>query len=509
MSGLILKDIIVDVVKKCIELGFNTVALVCDQGSNNYSALKNLGFCKGNPCVKIKGRKLFSIFDVPHIFKNFRNNFLKHNFKFNGQEVSFTDIKLAYNIDKSSKTSRALIKLTDSHINPNSFQKMNCKLALQVFSNSVAAVLKIYIASGQIKSKNFVQNLNNLFDCLNSKTLFSSNIYACALNEDKPYLLDLFMKTKEWCTQLELVQPIKVYSKVLSCFDAMVWSMNAIIMIYTQQQNLGYKYLLTSHLNQDIIENTFSVYRQRRGFNKNPTARTFRTSFRFQAKHNLMKVTDSSNCENDFDFNLFDPSLQNVTLSTTSDSLDELSTVYDSFVSSEEEDNSEQYLNIEIKITLENCSNTCFAGYLAKKCIDQFKCIKCESIILKSNDFFFDDHEYLIFYKQFESVDIEKSSLKKPSDLFTNFVATAQQYLKNIVESCPHKRKLYSTIQQTIKTKLFSSLNFDQNCEKHFDFIVQKLIYCKLQKHFNWTSKNFEGRSGVQSVNKLKILKNN
>lgn len=343
MSSLILKDLIVDVIEKCTELGFNIVALVCDQGSNNYSALKHLGCCKEKPFVEIKGKTIFSIFDVPHIFKNFRNNFLKYNFKFNGQEVSFSDIKLAYNIDKSSNTSRALLKLTDSHMNPNTFQKMNCKLALQIFSNSVAAVLRTCIATGQIKSKtavataDFVQELNNLFDCLNSKSLYSSNMYSCALNDDKPYLLNKLMKAKEWCAQLELIQPIKVYGKVLPCFNAMEWSINSIIMIYTQQQNLGFKYLLTSRLNQDIIENTFSVFRQRGGFNRNPTARTFRTSFRFQARHNIMKATDSSNCENDFDYNLFNSSSENASISTTytdtSDALVESDS--DSFVFSE------------------------------------------------------------------------------------------------------------------------------------------------------------------------------
>ncbi|CAI6353969.1 unnamed protein product [Macrosiphum euphorbiae] len=245
MSSSILKDLIVDVIEKCTDLGCNIVALVCDQGSNNYSALKHLGCCKEKPFVEIKGKTIYSIFDVPHIFKNFRNNFLKYNFKYKGQEVSFSDIKLAYNIDKTSNTSRALLKLTDSHMNPNPFQKMNCKLALQVFSNSVAAVLKTCIATGKIKSKtaaataDFVQELNNLFDCLNSKALYSSNIYSCALNDDKPYILNCLMKAKEWCTQLELIQPIKVYGKVLPCFDAMIWSINAIIMIYRQQKNLG------------------------------------------------------------------------------------------------------------------------------------------------------------------------------------------------------------------------------------------------------------------------------
>lgn len=516
MSSSILKDLIVDVIEKCTDLGFNIVALVCDQGSNNYSALKHLGCCKEKPFVEIKGKTIYSIFDVPHIFKNFRNNFLKYNFKYKGQEVSFSDIKLAYNIDKTSNTSRALLKLTDSHMNPNPFQKMNCKLALQVFSNSVAAVLKTCIATGQIKSKtaaataDFVQELNNLFDCLNSKALYSSNIYSCALNDDKPYILNCLMKAKEWCTQLELIQPIKVYGKVLPCFDAMIWSINAIIMIYRQQKNLGFKYLLTSRLNQDIIENTFSVFRQRGGFNRNPTARTFRTSFRFQAKHNLMKATESSNCENDFDYNLFDPGSQNATISTPNTDTDTLvESVSDSFVSSEEEGDFNQCLNNkEEQITLETCSNTYFAGYLAKKCIDQFKCTKCELIILKSNDFLFDDQEYLIFYKQFESADIERSSLKKPSDLFINFVSTAQKCLKDFVELNPHKRKLCATIQLKIKNELISDLNFDPNCDQHIDFIIQKLIICKLLRHFNWTSKHLKGRSSVQTVNKLKILKN-
>lgn len=88
---------------------------------------------------------------------------------------------------------------------------------------------------------------------------------------------------------------------------------------------------------------------------------------------------------------------------------------------------------------------------MAKKCIDQYKCNKCELIILKNNDFLFDDQEYLIFYKQFESADIEKSSLKKPSDLFVNFVSIAQKYLKDCVELNPHKKKIVRNNPTEIK----------------------------------------------------------
>lgn len=61
---------------------------------------------------------MYSIFDTPHLFKNFRNHFIKSNFKFLGEEVSFQDIKNVYNIDKNSGTCRSSIKITENHKYP-------------------------------------------------------------------------------------------------------------------------------------------------------------------------------------------------------------------------------------------------------------------------------------------------------------------------------------------------------------------------------------------------------
>ncbi|KAL4119563.1 hypothetical protein QTP88_012368 [Uroleucon formosanum] len=135
-----------------------------------------------------------------------------------------------------------------------------------------------------------------------------------------------------------------------------------------------------------------------------------------------MKATNSSNCENDFDYNLFDPNSQNALSTSYTDTETLVESVSDSFIYSEEEGTFDQCLsNNEETITLETCSNAYFAGYLAKKCIDQYK---------------------------------------------------SQKYLKDCVELSPHKRKLCATIQQKIKMELISDLNFNTNCEPHTDFIV-------------------------------------
>ena len=62
------------------------------------------------------------------------------DFKLCGKIISFDDIRRTYEIDKKK---RKLLKLTDAHIAPNSFQKLNVKLTVQVLSHSVAAAINI------------------------------------------------------------------------------------------------------------------------------------------------------------------------------------------------------------------------------------------------------------------------------------------------------------------------------------------------------------------------------
>lgn len=121
---------------------------------------------------------------------------------FNGEEVSFKDIKDTYDIDKNSSTSRSLLKITDAHINPGPFQLISCKLAMQLFSNIVATTMKTCIMTQQLKSKTapntveMIKQLNDLLDCLNSNSVFNSNPFKCDLSDKCPRQLELLLKAK-------------------------------------------------------------------------------------------------------------------------------------------------------------------------------------------------------------------------------------------------------------------------------------------------------------------------
>nr|CAI5867650.1 unnamed protein product [Callosobruchus analis] len=82
-------------------------------------------------------------------------------------------------------------------------------------------------------------------------------------------------------------------------------TINAIKLLHSDNKTKDLPYLLTGRLNQDASENTFLTYRQRGGYNKNPTARTFSSLFKSNSVSGLLKPPNDSNCELDEDIDLF------------------------------------------------------------------------------------------------------------------------------------------------------------------------------------------------------------
>lgn len=276
VKNCILSELLVEVIKRLLDCGFHVKAVICDQGTNNVAALKLLNVTKDKPFFEVNKRRIYSIFDTPHLFKNLRNHLKKSNFIFEGKEVSFQDLRDVYDIDKKSCTSRSLLKITDNHINPGPFQLMSFKLAMQLFSNTMSTAIKTSVYTGQLKSKtaiqtaNMIKYFNDLLDVLNSMSLYHSNPFKCALSTERPQQLEFLQKaiiTFENLKKKTSTNKGKQETRPV-CFDGMCWTLNAIIMLYKEQQDMGFTYILTGRLNSDVIENTFSIFRQRGGYNR-------------------------------------------------------------------------------------------------------------------------------------------------------------------------------------------------------------------------------------------------
>jgi len=223
-----------------------------------------------------------------------------------------------------------------------------------------------------------------------------------------------------------------------------------------------------------------------------------------------MQPTILSNCEPDDDINLL---IRDDNMSTENCSGDEsdssssmiqaLSSI--STMSTIDVSALEEY---EAKVTLENCSNTYFAGYLGNKSFKKFKCDSCSNVMIKSDEENqLNEQEFLIFCRNYDS----KTSdifLKRPTHSFTQFITLAQQIIKKTVEIMPHKKSIRQFLFDKIKSDLSNICKFNESCTDHFNYIIIHFINCKLLRDFNWKSKNIKSTRVEKNVNKLSILTN-
>uniref|UniRef100_A0A1Y1L874 Transposable element P transposase n=1 Tax=Photinus pyralis TaxID=7054 RepID=A0A1Y1L874_PHOPY len=305
-----------------------------------------------------------------------------------------------------------MYKITQEHLNPNSFQKMRVKFAVQIFPHTVAAAIKSAQEIGQLRSTTsfatatFIENINNIFDALNSRVLRDANPYKRPLSIYNSKTEDVLE------AGLVLFENIEVYEnnrqrKNIYCLKGFQCTIKAILLLWNKLKKEQVKYLLTNFTNQDPLENVFSVVRNCSGYNPNPTIRQFRISMERIISIRLKSNLGNSNCEIDdsehLDLDVDIPMANNESNSEMSGNISFLRQVSELNKSSNIE-NSEKVIQnkenigpIPEKPTLELSSNIYVAGYLAHTLLKHHDCEICKPIILKSDNASINKSEYFCF----------------------------------------------------------------------------------------------------------------
>lgn len=535
-----LKDLVLYNLNSVISAGLIPKAIVCDQGTNNRGALSLLGVNEERPFFCVGGLKIFSIYDIPHLFKSIRNNWLTGDFKYCNKVFSFNVIKKIYELDSSSTTAKALPKLSEKHLNPNNFEKMKCSLALQIFSNSVAAAIRTAIETGQLQdpearnTSDFIADLNNLFDSLNSKRLFTTNPYNCGLSEKNQKVFSAIKKGK---TIFESIVKVQVNKNKLAlintnpskkiklcresrppCFSGIIQSINAILGLY-EMEKCKNSFLLTNRLNQDCLENFFSVIRQRGGWCLNPTARTFRLAFRIQTITGLLKPSTTSNCEdnnNNYPHaqsltpffskssqkNIYKPSVQ-----CSSNNIEDLSDSQGNNSTDEEFDVLEKEGITAKVVTLEDCAMSYYAGYLVKLTKQKFKCANCSSIMENSNKFLTDPHQLLLLNRNYG---ISATFLTVPSSEIEQVLAKSMKLFRKYFTTYKEQEMLATKLKNKCLTRnaFWLGKKGDQ-CYEHKVFLLSKMVDVNLYKFCKWSQlNNKEPRKPNKPNQKIINIKN-
>lgn len=472
-KGATLQKIVEDCILKLeTETGAKVKAIISDQGSNFVELAKNLNVYVDKPYFVLNENKIFYIFDASHLLKSVRNNLLKYKICFNTGKASWKDITEFYDSDKI-KSLRLAPKLTNTHINPNGFEKMRVKYAVQVLSESVAVGISTYVSLGAMTAEvagtaNFLENFDKLFDIFNSQRTRGVNKYNLS-----------FMGAEY---QNTFIRSIKIFdhsnkniSNKIKCFQGWCSNINALKQLWLDLKSQGCSFLLTRRLNQDSLENFFGSLRSQGGNSTNPTPQHFISAFKKLFSLSYLQHSESANCAADFD-----TILAKINTNPIRQAFEERLPSRDEILTFHFTDYRELDLVIENAISY-------VSGYLFKKCLDVHDCDLCRNAsktdTLTSSNIF--SH-----LKAYETKNKNTfGNLKLPIQSFINFVRS----MDNVFTGNFEKFAISPNIGRQLLT-LFHEIPFDSPCPNFPKLYVTKL-FCRMKifhtlKHANSEIKN-------------------
>lgn len=484
--GKKLKELICDVISRLTKIDLKVTAVVSDMGSNNIQLAQILGVTPECPYFHHEHEKIVYLFDTPHLLKSLRNNFLKHRFEIDGHVASWEFIEKFFNHDQRYPI-RAAPKLTTSHIQPNSFEKMKVKYASQIFSNTVAAGLNVYIRFGELPqeactTQQFVGKINNLFDVLNSSNLFGATKFQNAYKgtEDQNYFL-------QECLQLFdnlIVRDWKGdnVTKGIKCIRGWKITINGTMHLWDVLKNKGMEFLFTRRVQQDCLENFFGTIRQQNGNCINPTAIQFIRTFR---KLFCMKIINSGteNCEED---------AAKIVIKVA-----DISNVeHDGY------DETERVIENDIESSIDKDYKTCdllqknffryISGYLISKCMRKHTCPVCHNYAKECDEL--EDTSLYSYLRAYHHTDANLfGGLLMPSNNFVYLVSYMEAIFQENFERLSTRENVVGEF-----VRLFENGNFSHPCPLFpLSYVIRlyariRIYYTlkDIQKNFKQTNRN-------------------
>ena len=271
-----------DVILAIEGIGLKVCAIVCDLGAENRSFLKHAGVTidkpfLGNPTDP--NRNIYFFADVPHCIKNLRNHVIDDGVifgvgKFNpeGTNVDVEVMRELVNNNGDGELKRVPY-LTHSWLGVSDSERMRVRPAVQFFSHSIACLAwECFPEKPAIG--NFFEIINNGFDVLNSRKMYGETPSSCAFGINIDEQLESLELFEDLVTNARfLTGKGNVRRVTLPCQTGLIMSIRSLRLLYEElQKTWNVRYILTSRVNQDCVENLFSRIRAFGGPNSHPNS---------------------------------------------------------------------------------------------------------------------------------------------------------------------------------------------------------------------------------------------
>ena len=245
------------------EVGALVLTATCDFANDNQTLLKDLGVTMEDPFFEHPDdpeRKVICMADPPHMVKRLRDHLWDQGYVLPDGKTKVMKKTLEDIFFEDRAEFQMLWKISERHLNCYGSERQRVFLATQVFSQSVAKVLRL---NGQEDYAHFIETFDNFFDVANStrkeepvKTLKSG--YGGEHTKQQKKVLDdtfTFVKKMRGITakgnKKEALFPFQRGIGMICKGIPLLWS-------EIKKRYPGVKYILTARLNSDVVENFFS-----------------------------------------------------------------------------------------------------------------------------------------------------------------------------------------------------------------------------------------------------------
>ncbi|XP_063629718.1 uncharacterized protein LOC134801117 [Cydia splendana] len=477
-----LSVIIKTIIQRVVQQGFSVIGTVCDQGPTNMGALNLLKRLSGISIdanyFLVDGTKFFTVYDIPHLFKSIRNNFLQ------GGEVLW-DIKKGkwkhlIELEEKNRNTLHFMKISKRAVLPKYKSKMKVKLAAQILSNTVSAILKLQAESVDDTAKNelmqtaeVIEDLDQLFDCTNGPASYKD----IKKNKRENVSKKSFHHNK-WRTYKEKLKSLKflkagnnVTLKNVRCVKGYIISISSLQDIWDFVNARGMKYLNLRQLNQDSLENLFGLIRQHSPTNRNPTCYHFGSALKSSILTRLSSpALRGANCEQDDNRIIFD--FHDVVFGTKKEKGNEQQIQEPHEQISPEDDVPVLHLAEDLEededlVNFDNQPAVYVSGFVAKKILNGLTCSRCCSVFQADEQTGKGEYRY-IYLREWDKNDIR---LTYPSIALCNQIMVLTKVFEENI-----KTMLYvSGVTQYSKTIMLGSIDTSWLCPEHFADCAEKL----------------------------------
>ncbi|XP_071642320.1 uncharacterized protein [Temnothorax longispinosus] len=291
-SGAVLHQLVMECIILTEKSGFKVDGVASDGASWNRSMWDKFGVTEEEisvPHIMDLERRLWFFSDFPHLIKCLRNFFTKHN-KYEGiwTPDGMLSLKHWYALlaieNPKSFNLKVNYKLTEQHVKPRYYQKMNVALAFQFFG--VAHAMELFRnnhsdltdCDGSIK---FCTRLKALITAMNSRT---------PMNALKPSNQSWKKTSCNICKHGRRKLKKRDYEFITesTCYGLKVSLKTALVCTFLVQK-CNFIYLMTARLNQDNLERFFGMMRHCCGSNEHPDSQLFIQMYKLVSTYSLVK----------------------------------------------------------------------------------------------------------------------------------------------------------------------------------------------------------------------------